>query len=31
MLDEARSHPDIEVLTGSGEWHFDEEGNVPKA
>ncbi|TNJ64385.1 DUF2088 domain-containing protein [Paenibacillus hemerocallicola] len=31
MLDEARSHPDIEVLTGPGEWHFDEEGNVPKA
>jgi hypothetical protein len=31
MLDEARRHPDIEVLAGPGEWRFDEEGNVPKA
>lgn len=31
MLDEARRHPDIEVLAEPGEWRFDEEGNVPKA
>ncbi|MEF3308599.1 lactate racemase domain-containing protein [Paenibacillus sp. GYB004] len=31
MLEEARRHPDIEVLTEPGEWMFDNGGYVPKA
>lgn len=30
MLEEARRHPDIEVLAEPGEWPFDGEGNVIK-
>ncbi|GAB2692737.1 lactate racemase domain-containing protein [Paenibacillus thermoaerophilus] len=30
MLEEARNHPDIEILTEPYEWTFDEEGYLPK-
>ncbi|PDO11768.1 MAG: hypothetical protein BLM47_01340 [Candidatus Reconcilbacillus cellulovorans] len=30
LLDEARRHPDVEVLSEPYEWVFDEEGNLPK-
>lgn len=30
MLDEARNHPDIEVLSEPQEWGFDAEGHLPK-
>lgn len=30
LLEEARQHPDIEVLEGPYEWTFDEEGYLPK-
>jgi hypothetical protein len=30
MLDEARRHPDIEILSEPYHWQFDDEGNLPK-
>lgn len=30
LLDEARRHPDIEVLDEPGEWSFDEQGSLAK-
>lgn len=30
LLDEARQHPDIEILGDPYEWWFDEEGNLDK-
>jgi hypothetical protein len=30
MLEEARQHPDIEILTEPYEWTFDSEGYLPK-
>ena len=30
LLEEARRHPDIEILEGPYDWTFDEEGYLPK-
>ncbi len=30
LLEEARRHPDIEILSGPYEWTFDSEGNLAK-
>lgn len=30
LLEEAKGHPDIEVLEGPFQWQFDEEGFLPK-
>ncbi|HEX7057024.1 MAG TPA: lactate racemase domain-containing protein [Bacilli bacterium] len=30
LLEEAKKHPDIEILEGPYEWEFDDEGYLPK-
>ncbi len=30
LLEEAKQHPDIEVIAGPHEWEFDDEGYLPK-